>query len=976
MAHKSSTGAQSEMRVAAIDKGALARQLQSVTRGEVRFDDTSRALYASDGSNYRQVPIGVVLPHDADDVIAAMTVCRQFGAPVLPRGCGTSLCGQACNVAVVFDLSKYMNRIIEVDPDTKSAWVEPGLVLDDLREAAEAHQLTFAPDPSTHNHNTLGGMIGNNSCGPHSIMSGRTSDNVLELDVLTYDGTRLRVGPTSAAQLTAIVEKGGRPAEIYQALDQLRESEADVIRERYPDIPRRVSGFNLPDLLEENGFNLARALVGSEGTCCTVLKARVQLVDSPPARVLLALGYESIFCAADHIPLVMEHGPIAVEGVDDRLVHDMNSLGMSPESIAMLPDGQGWLMVEFGSDTQEDARAKAQALMDSLQQQQNRPSMKLISRPDRAEKLWTVRKSALGATAHVPHKDITWEGWEDSSVPPENLGGYLRALQKLYEEFGYRGDLYGHFGQGCVHTRINFDLKTAPGIATYKRFMEKATSLVLEYGGSLSGEHGDGQSKAQYLDKMYGERLTEAFRRFKSIWDPGWKMNPGKVVMPYRIDENLRLGPDYNPAPTKTWFRYADDQNNFARATLRCVGVGECRKHDSGTMCPSYMATREEKHSTRGRARLLYEMLQGDVIKGKWRNEGIRESLDLCLSCKGCLTECPVNVDMATYKAEFMAHHYRRRLRPRAAYAFGLINHWLRAASVAPRLVNYLGRARPSSTVLHWLANLAPQRRIPEVAQQPFTHWFFSRKPAGEAREGKQLALWPDTFSNYLHPASLIAATEVLESAGYQVKVPRDSLCCGRPLYEFGLLGLARRRIGRIVASLRQELREGTPIVVLEPSCASVFRHDITNLDMQDEDVNRLQKQTWLFSEFVCEFIGDGPWPALERAALVHGHCHHKAIMGMDSEMALLNALGVDAHLLDSGCCGMAGAFGFEKEKYPVSIDIGERVLLPEIRGADAETLIVANGYACREQIAQCTERRAVHIAEVLNMARTDRARD
>ena len=951
-----------------IDADGLEQRLKDQLRGEVRFDNTSRALYATDASNYRQTPIGVVIPRDEEDVIAAMATCHDYKAPVLPRGAGTSLCGQTCNVAVVFDFSKYMNHIIEIDPETKTALVQPGVILDDLRAAAEEHHLTFAPDPSTHNHNTLGGMIGNNSCGPHSVMGGRTSDNIIDLDILTYDGHRFTVGDTDWDTLQAALSEGGRRADIYRRLVELGRTFAKEIRERYPDIPRRVSGYNLTDLLDENHFNVARALVGSEGTCCMVLNARVQLVDSPPERVLLAIGYENVFAAADDIPTVMDAKPIAVEGIDDKLVEDMKLLGLHPKNIEMLPDGGGWLLVEFGGNTREEATQKAKNLMEELRRNDNSPSMKLFTKEEREQKIWTVRKSGLGATAHVPQSDITWEGWEDSAVPPKNLGNYLRGLRDLFHRFSYEGDLYGHFGQGCVHTRINFDLETKAGIEKYKRFMDEATDLVLKHGGSLSGEHGDGQSKAQFLGKMYGKKLIRAFQEFKSIWDPDWKMNPGKVVSPYRIDQNLRLGMDYNPMVPETHFKYPEDKGDFPRAVLRCVGVGECRKHDTGTMCPSYMATMEEMHSTRGRARLLFEMLQGDVIKDGWRDEGVKESLDLCLSCKGCLKECPVDVDMATYKAEFMAHYYEGKLHPRTDYAYGLIFRWLKLGSMIPRTVNFFSGTRPFANWLKSAAGMAHERQIPKLAKKTFTRWFFSRKnkPEGKAR---QVLLWADTFNNYLHPDSAKAAVAVLEAAGFEVIVPRTSLCCGRPLYEFGMLKLARKKLEQVMKQLDQPLRDGIPIVVLEPSCASVFRNEAKNLLPFHEHTRRLQTQTYLLGEFLTEHAPNFKVPALHRNALVHGHCHHKAVMGMDAEMQTLNKMEVDCELLDSGCCGMAGSFGFEKEKYEVSMKIGERVLLPKVREADADTLIIADGFSCREQIAQCTDRKTLHLAEVIHMA-------
>ncbi|HEY7215064.1 MAG TPA: FAD-binding and (Fe-S)-binding domain-containing protein, partial [Thermoanaerobaculia bacterium] len=755
--------------MAEADGRDLADELRAAIAGEVRFDAGSRALYATDASNYRQVPIGVVVPRTIEDVVETVAVCRRRGAPVLARGGGTSLAGQCCNVAVVMDFTKHLRRIVELDAAARRARVEPGLVLDDLRDAAEKHGLTFGPDPATHNHCTFGGMIGNNSCGVHSVMAGKTDDNVEELEVLTYDGLRLRVGATSEEELQRIARAGGRRGEIYRRLRDLRDRYAPLIRARFPDIPRRVSGYNLPWLLLENGFHVARALVGSEGTCVTILEATVRLVPSPRHRVLVVLGYPDAYEAADHVPEILEHGPIGLEGIDDVLVEDMKKKDLHPQNVKLLPDGGGWLLIELGGETPAEAGERARRLLEALRGKPDAPSMKVFDDPKEAKTVWTVRESGLGATARVPGEPDTWEGWEDSAVAPEKLGGYLRELRSLHRKFGYRGSLYGHFGQGCVHTRNDFDLVTAEGIAKFRAFLDEAADLVLRFGGSLSGEHGDGQSRAELLPKMFGDELMGAFHEFKAIWDPEGRMNPGKVVDAYSPVENLRLGTSYHPPAVRTHFRYpGDDRGSFARAGLRCVGVGECRRMHGGTMCPSYRATREEMHSTRGRARLLFEMLEGEPLRGLWRDEHVKEALDLCLSCKGCKGECPVDVDMATYKAEFLSHYYQGRLRPRSAYAFGLIYWWARAASHAPGVANFFTQAPLLRDIAKWIAGAAPERRLPAFAPIPFKKWFLKRDVAA-ALHGRRILLWPDTFNNYFHPETAQAAVEVLESAGYDV---------------------------------------------------------------------------------------------------------------------------------------------------------------------------------------------------------------
>ena len=665
----------------------LPEKLRSQVRGEVRFDDGSRALYATDGSNYRQTPIGVVIPKSVDDVVATVAIAREYGAPITGRGCGTSLAGQCCNTSIIIDMSKYLNRVLEIDPAKKLGRVQPGTILDDLRHAAQKYQLTFGPDPATHSHCTLGGMMGNNSCGIHSVMAAfagtgaRTSDNVHELEILTYDGERVRVGPTSEEELEQIVRQGGPRGEIYRKLRDLRDKYAPLIRQKFPDIPRRVSGYNLPELLPEKGFNVARALVGSEGTCVTILEATLHLIPNPKARSLLALGYPDVYSAGDHAPEIMQHKPIGLEGLDHKLIGYMKKTDLHPDDIQLLPDGKGFLLAEFGGDSKEESDAKAREVMAALKEKGDAPNMKLFDDPEEESKVWEVRESGLGATAFVPNMKDTWPGWEDSAVPPEKVGPYLRDLRKLFHKYDYEASLYGHFGQGCIHCRIPFDLYSAKGIENWRAFLDEASDLVLSYGGSLSGEHGDGQARAELLPKMYGAEIMEAFREFKTIWDPQWKMNPGKVIDAYPITANLRIGSDYNPREPKTHFQFPEDQGSFARAALRCVSVGKCRRLNGGTMCPSFMVTREEKDSTRGRAHLLFEMLRGEVIgKNGWKDESVKDALDLCLACKGCKGDCPVSVDMATYKAEFLSHYYEGRLRPIYAYAFGLIHVWSRLA--------------------------------------------------------------------------------------------------------------------------------------------------------------------------------------------------------------------------------------------------------------------------------------------------------
>ena len=947
----------------------LDQELGRAIRGEVRFDRGSRALYATDASNYRQVPIGVVVPRDEDDVRAAVSVCRRFGAPILARGSGTSLAGQSCNVAVVLDFTKYMNRILEIDFEKRIARVQPGVILDTLRGRAEQKKLTFGPDPSTHSRCSLGGMIGNNSCGTHSLISGKTVDNVHELRILLYDGTELTVGATPEAELEAIVGEGGRRGEIYAGLRSIRDRYLAHIRTGFPQIPRRVSGYNLDQLLPEQGFHVARALVGTEGTCAIVLGATLRLIESPQHRVLVGLGYPDSFAAADHVPAILETSPIGLEGFEGGIIDGLNYKGAP--NLDLLPPGRGILLAEYGSNDPAESRATAERLVLKLSGLPGAPVTRIYSAAE-SKAVWKIRESGPRMASAVPGSLPRWEGWDDASVAPERLGPYLRELRSLLDEYGYQAAFYGHFGHGCIHMQVSFDFETEEGIRKYEAFINRGADLVVRYGGSLSGEHGDGQSRGALLPKMFGPELMQAFAEFKAVWDPGNRMNPHKVIDAYQPTENLRLGADYNPAKPATFFTFPDDKGSFAKAAMRCIGLGECRKHDYGTMCPSYMATLEERHSTRGRARLLWELLQGEVLTDSWKNEQTKEALDLCLSCKACKSECPTNVDMATYRSEFLAHYYETRSRPLAAYAFGLVDRWASLGSVAPGLANLTLNVPGVAPLIKRLLHLAPQRALPKLAPQSFTRWARSTSvpTPGSGNGGKPgVILWADTFNNYFHPETSQAALAVLKSAGFHVMVPSTRLCCGRPLYDFGMLDRARAYLSNVLDQLAPHIAAGVPMVVLEPSCASVFRDELRSLFPSDERAGKLRAQTFLLSEFLERHAPGFAPPKLERSVLVHGHCHHKALMKMTDEESLLKKMGATVTMPDAGCCGMAGPFGFEAKKFDVSMAIGERVLLPAVRHASTDTLIVADGFSCREQIEQATGRKPIHLAEVIQLA-------
>ena len=964
--------------------------LKKNIRGEVRFDLGSRALYAADSSNYRQLPVGVIYPRDAEDVQAALGACWATGAAVLPRGAGTSLAGQTANVAVVFDYSHFMNALTVIDPGDKLAIVEPGIVLDRLRDAAEVYHLTYAPDPATHSRCTLGGMIGNNSCGVHGLLGGKVVDNVETLDIILYDGTRMTVGATTPEELEAKIRAGGREGEIYAGLARIRDKYADLVRAKFPNIPRRVSGYNLDQLLPENNFHVARALVGSEGTCANIVSATLNLTASPPFRVLTVLGFDDPFLAADAVPLALEHRPIGLEGFDHLLVDFMRRKGLNLRNLSELPEGVSFLLVELGAWSAEEVNAKSEELARACQSWPAPPVARICSQEE-AVSIWKVRDSALGAMVFVPGEPNRYEGWEDAAVPPAQLGNYLRAVTELMNEYGFRSPLYGHYGQGCVHTRINFDFRSAEGVRKFREFISRAADVVLSFGGSLSGEHGDGQSRAALLPKMFGTELMEAFREFKILFDPDNRMNPGKLIDAVRVYdpvENLRHEIEEHGAAgnhnhghahthaLETHFAFTADQGSFALATERCVGVGACRNTTGGVMCPSYRATGDEQHSTRGRARLLWEMLSGALRKEGFQSEAVHQALDLCLSCKACKSECPVQVDVAAWKSEFLAQHYKGKLHPLHHYIFGFADKLARWGALTPAITNAILTGPLTSPLVKYIAGVAKERKLPRLARKSYQ----SSRPSDDATTNvprtanqepapKQVVLlWPDTWNNYYHPQTLAAAESVLMSAGFRVQVPKGHICCGRPLYDFGLLTAAKSYLADVLTRMAPQIDAGMPFIFLEPSCASVFKDELLELFPNDARAKKMSGQVWLLADWLTAKAPEWATGRLEGASIaLHGHCHHKAVFGGPaSEIALLRKAGATVEPIQAGCCGMAGPFGFEADKFEVSKKIANEGLLPAVQAAGPMTMIVTDGFSCREQIAQLSDREAMHFAEVL----------
>ncbi|MGW6021546.1 FAD-binding and (Fe-S)-binding domain-containing protein [Streptomyces sp. NPDC055099] len=930
------------------DLGGVEEELRAAVRGEVDFSVTARSLNTMDASNYRRVPLGVLAPRDADDVAAALAVCRERGVPVVARGAGTSIAGQATGTGLVLDFTRHMNRIVSLDAESRTAVVQPGVICDGLRGAAAPYGLTFGPDPSTHNRCTLGGMIGNNSCGSHSVAWGTTADNVASLSVVSGAGERLALGQGWS----------GAP----EGLRALVDGELELLRTGYPDLPRRISGYALDAMLPERGVDLARAFCGSEGTLGVVTEAVVRLVESPRARALAVLGYADESAAAEAAAGLLPYGPLTVEGMAADLVRGSEGL----------PKGGAWLFVETGGASEGEARARAEAITRAVAG--DTVDSVVVTDPAGQRVLWRVREDASGTATRMPDGSEAWPGWEDCAVPPARLGAYLRDFRGLLAEHGLRGTPYGHFGDGCIHVRIDFDLMSEVGVRRFRRFSEDLARLVVAHGGSLSGEHGDGQARAELLPTMYGADLVRLFERVKGVWDPADLLNPGMLVRPAPLDSNLRFDP-LPRQPVDVAFGYPHDGGDFSAAVRRCVGVAKCRTTSAGSgggvMCPSFRATGEEEHSTRGRARLLHEMLAGDVVTDGWRSEEVRDALDLCLSCKGCRSDCPVGVDMATYKAEFLHHHYEGRRRPAAHYAMGWLPLWLRLAARTRTAgaANAVARVGVLASLAKKLGGIAPEREIPRLAGETFRRWFRERR-AGEAPPGPTVVLWPDTFTDHLSPEVGRAAVRVLEDAGLRVVVPPGDVCCGLTYVSTGQLDRARTVMRRTLDRMGPLLDSDALLMVLEPSCAAALKTDLVELLSGDERARDLAARVRTFAQTLEELAPEWTPPRIGRPVVGQTHCHQHAVLGDAPERRLREKAGLEGEL-SGGCCGLAGNFGFEAGHYEVSVACAEEQLLPAVRAATPEPeggpLILADGFSCRTQLEQLGEgARGRHLAEVL----------
>ena len=950
----------------------LYQDLRRQIDGEVDFTPAGVALFTSDASNYRQIPLGVVFPRSDEDIRLTINACRQHQVPALMRGAGTSQNGQTVNEAVIIDCSRFMNQVLSIDVENRSALIQPGIVCDALKAAAEVHGLTFGPDPATHSRCTLGGMIGNNSCGPHSMLAGKTVENVIELEVLTPNGESFWVGPTTDAELNTIISGNDERAGIYRELKSIRDEYADEIRQRYPTIKRRVSGYNLDQLLPENGFNVARALVGSEGTCVSILKARVTLIENPKFKRLFVLGFKDIFDAGDIVPSVMPFSPIAMEGLDWNIIGGLNDRNLRQREVALLPEGRAWLLIELAAATEEALEDQCIAFDQSMKNSPTVVAVKSAVDPAEVSDIWSIREQGASATALAlnPGDPDPVVGWEDTAVDPMQLGDYLRELASLVDRYDYKTSLYGHFGDGCIHARMTFDTRTAAGVAKWRRFSKEIAELVVKYNGSLSGEHGDGQAKAEFLPIMFGDNLMQAFRRFKQVWDPNRLMNPGKLIDAYRMSDNLRLGPEYKTPAFDSILHFTEDTGGLGRSTERCIGMGKCRAQ-TGAMCPSYQVTGEERFSTRGRAHLLHELLREEVIPNGFEDKDIAESLEHCLSCKACKTECPTHVDIAAFKSEFMAQHHRLKKRPIHHHIFGKAGQWLPLMTRFPRLFNTLQSGVPGRFLKSRLG-LDKNKSLPVLNNIPFKKWAVKNADSSDGKflkfgntAGSPVVLWLDSVNNAYRPEVLKTAVSLLSRCGFTVLVAKSHFCCGRPLYEHGFLDKAKQQLNSILDNFYSQLPANASVLVLEPSCLSVFKDELHRLFPDDTRATDLDARTMT----VAEFLTRQDIQASKRLpdGVMHLHCHGKTTQ--QSERTWMQNCFEKLEEPESGCCGMAGTYGIRAGTSEIGDKLYARSLQSAIANSSSseQTTIISNGYSCCKQIEDNANVEVQHPVQIMD---------
>ncbi|MGV9633067.1 FAD-binding and (Fe-S)-binding domain-containing protein [Nocardia rhamnosiphila] len=932
-----------------ISADALASELRRSGVSDVHADDATRAAYSSDASLYRVRPLVVARPRHADEVAVALQVCRDAGVPLTSRGGGTSVAGNAIGTGVVLDFSRHMNRVVSIDEEARTATVEPGTIQVVLQQAAAARGLRFGPDPSTFTRCTIGGMIGNNACGSRTLGYGRTSDNVMALQVLTGTGESLRLGDPRTQQSSPTLT----------GLRNLTHGGLATIRTELGRFGRQVSGYALEHLLPENGFDVTRMLVGSEGTLAIATEATVRLVTEPAHRVLVVLGYSDIASAGDAAPLVLKFDPTACEGIDSRIVDVVRSR-RGPDAVPPLPTGAAWLFVEVAGEDLDHVVTRAREIGDAC----GAVDSLVVTDSARAAELWRIRADGAGLAGRSPAGLPAHAGWEDAAVPPAALGDYLRDFEALMADFGVSGLPYGHFGDGCMHVRIDWPLDKPEGVGIFRAFLMAASALVAGYGGSLSGEHGDGRARSELLSQMYSPAALDLFAAVKHTFDPENILNPGVLVDPRPMDADLRV-PAAPLVRRPLAFGYHHDDGNFTQAVHRCTGVGKCRADNTatgGVMCPSYQATREEKDSTRGRARVLQEMINGTGVTGGWRSPEVHEALDLCLSCKGCSTDCPTGVDMAAFKSEVLHQSYKGRLRPAAHYSLGWLPRWAALASRVPSLANAMMGLPGVGPLALSAAGVDKRRTIPAFAKQTFRAWFAATQHE-RAHIGDPVVLFVDSFTNYFTPEVGRAMVRVLEAAGYRPQLTHKQQCCGLTWISTGQLTAAKRILRRTVNALSEAAPADTPIVGIEPSCTGVLRADAAEL-LGSSVAAPVADNTRTLAELLTE-RGWEP-PSLDGTSVVaQPHCHHHSVMGWSPDAQLLTQAGAQVQRL-GGCCGLAGNFGVEKGHYEVSVAVAEQQLLPAVTAADPETAILADGYSCRTQLADLTDRRGEHLAQLL----------
>lgn len=935
---------------------------------EVDVSARRLAEYATDASNYRVPPLAVLFPKSADEVERAVRIALDTNIPVTTRGGGTSVAGNALGPGIVIDFSRYMNRILEINAEEGWARVEPGVIMSDLQKAAAPHGLWFGPDPSTKNRATIGGMIGNNACGPHALTYGRTADNVIAMEVL--DGRGRRFSVSSGA------ENLGKIPGLKTLVDQ----NLAILRTELGQFVRQVSGYSLEHLLPEKGYDLAKALVGSEGTCVVVLEAKVALKPVPTKPILLVLGYPTMVDAATDVERLLPLEPLALEGMDARLVEVVRK---HHGSVPQLPEGEGWLFCEVAEGGGLTPTEKAERIAEHA----NCLSYRVVEDEAQAARVWRIRADGVGLAGRTPGGNQAWPGWEDAAVPPRNLGPYLEDFEELMARYEIVGLPYGHFGDGCIHVRMDFPLGDPGGVETFGAFMEDAAALVSSYGGSISGEHGDGRARGALLPHMYSDAAITLFEKFKTLFDPNNLLNPGILVDPAPVTADLRR-PEAKKVEAQGFAFLADD-GDFTSAVHRCVGVGKCRADNftiGAFMCPSYQATKDEKDVTRGRARVLQDLTRG-AFKGDWSSPEVAQSLDLCLSCKACGTDCPAGVDMSMYKSEVTYRRYKGRLRPMNHYVLGWLPLWAKLVTSVPGLPTLANSAlsiKPIKDLVFWFSRMDTRRSMTSFTKQRFSKWFTNtydgqEAPSdyvnGTAQAGKKdVILWADSFSEYLDPSNAEAMVKVLQSAGYTVRIPSQKACCGLTWISTGQLDGAKKNLKNTLDILGPAAMQGVPIIGVEPSCTAVLRSDLLELLPEDPRSGPVAEMTMTLAELLMD-PERGPseeWFAGQDLsgvkAIAQPHCHQYAVMGYEKDLELLESLGCEVEAL-AGCCGLAGNFGMEKGHYDLSVKVAENELLPALKNASPGTVYLADGYSCRTQAQQLADVKGVGLSELIAMA-------